>query len=179
MTEQQQPIIVVDADAIAAMPSPPCRLTKVPPRDNGLADLLELAKSEGCWVAYTSTWHAKHRQALYKWLDTHNFPRGTTYLRWNADTPVTDMTAEHTRLISEKALGNRPVIVIHQDADVAAELRAKGIAAIHAARVPQTVKGFRDLLTRASLVANTKPNENSSVTVLGIQTPNEKGDTPK
>lgn len=157
----QQPIIVVDVDAVAAMPSPPQRLTKVPPRDNGLADLLELAKSEGCWVAYMSAWSAKHRPALYKWLDTHNFPRGTTYLRWDADTPVADMAAEHTRLISEKAKGARPVIVIHQDADIAADLRQRGITAIDAARVPQTVKGFRDLLTHARLVANTKPKKNT------------------
>lgn len=157
--QQQQPIIVVDADAIAAMPSPPCRLTKVSPRDNGLADLLELAKSEGCWVAYTSTWHAKHRQALYKWLDTHNFPRGTTYLRWDADTPIADLTAEHARLISRKARDARPVLVIHNDPTVAAALRKKGIAAIDAASVPQTVRGFRELLTRARLVHGMFPDK--------------------
>lgn len=174
--KRHMPIVVVDTDAICDLtPWEPLakarewdqffsHIPDAAPRDNMLLDLLELAKSDGCWVTYTSRWDSKHRQPVWEWLRANGFPTGTIYLRPYANVSPVNLAHEHVQRIAKKALGNRPVIVIHNDPNIAAALCAKGIAAIDAARVPQTVKGFRDLLTHARLVANTKPEKPDDLT---------------
>lgn len=169
--KNRMPIIVVDTDALADLsPWEPLAKSRewdeffshIPdaaPRDNMLLDLLELAKDDGCWVTYHSRWDSKHRQSVWEWLRANSFPTGTIYLRPHANVSPVNLAHEHVQRIAKKALGNRPVLVIHNDPNIAAALRKKGVAALGVDQTPQTVKGFRELLTHARLVANTKPDK--------------------
>ncbi|WP_459952880.1 hypothetical protein, partial [Mycobacterium avium] len=62
-------------------------------------------------------------------------------------------------MIAKKAHHRRPVFVIHNDVEIAAKLRKRGIAALGAAQMPTTVGKFRDILQHARKVPNTKPTD--------------------
>lgn len=163
-TRDTMPILLVDTDALADM-SPWEELAlarewveffshipEAKPRDNDLLDMLELAKSDGCWVSYTSRWGTEHRPAVRDWLQVNGFPRGMLYTRDHIKMHPTAVAHVHARLITAKTRGHRPVFVIHNDPKVAAELRERGVTALSADQVPTTVKEFRAILQHARFV---------------------------
>ncbi|GAB4700694.1 hypothetical protein MOKP118_41850 [Mycobacterium avium subsp. hominissuis] len=170
-TASLMPILLVDTDALSDM-SPWESLAEarewseffshIPdakPRDNALSDLLDLAKNDGCWVAYTSRWGTENRQALWEWLRAHDLPTGSVYMRTTPKMDPTGLAHLHVRVIAKKAHHRRPVFVIHNDVEIAAKLRKRGIAALGAAQMPTTVGKFRDILQHARKVPNTKPTD--------------------
>lgn len=160
-----QPIIVVDTDAVIDL-SPWEQLAKdrdwdsffshIPdakPRDNGLADLLELALADDCWVAYSSRWDVKHRDAVQDWLRDNGFPRSALYLRKTANHSPVSVAHRHVQAVANAAKGKRPVFMIHNHNDIAAALRRCGVAALGVSQVPRSVKEFRAILRHARPVA--------------------------
>lgn len=167
------PILLVDTDALADM-SPWEGLAEgraweeffshIPdakPRDNALLDLIELAKSDGCWVAYTSRWSSEHRQVIHTWLRDNGFPKASLYTRDHMRLNPVSLAHIHAKLVSAKAKGARPVFVIHNDVNIAAALRKRGVAALGVDQVPTEVKAFRAVLGHARSVPAMKTKEDN------------------
>ncbi|MBP2452507.1 HAD family hydrolase [Mycolicibacterium lutetiense] len=160
-TPQRPPIVLIDTDTLADM-DPWQELAKgkrwteffshIPdakPRDNGVRDLIDFAKSEGAFVVYTSRWDAAYRRDAWAWLEGVGFPHFDLYMRTNPYLSPAEVRLRHAVRASAKVRHTRPVVVIDADPAVCVELRAKGIAAVCADKVPDTVAGLRSLLAYA------------------------------
>jgi hypothetical protein len=163
MTDHQapKPILLADLDAVIDM-GPWQHLatarrwfdyfSHIPearPRGNELLDALELATAEGCAVAYTSRWPGVTTYLVREWLSANGFPEHPILDRRGFEAPA-DLLARHARVSAGRFRFRRPVLVIHNDADVAAEARrVHGLAAIGVAQLPPTVDGLRRLFTLA------------------------------
>lgn len=166
------PIVLVDVDALVDL-SPWEHLAQerqwedffshIPQaqaRDNDIPALLELAKTDGCWIGYTCRWRPDYRDDVYTWMDAHDLPRGALYMRSTEKMDASGLVIRHARFIAKKTENRRPVFIIHNDNDVAATLRKKGLAALGASQIPQTVKEFRAILQHARMVPTTpKPKK--------------------
>ena len=159
--DMSQPIVVVDTDAVIDMtPWGPLaksrdwdeffsHISEASPCAGDLVDLLELAKSDGCWVTYSSRWDHRFREDIRTWLVTHDAPRGSIYMRTNRWTDPATLVRHHVSVIARKAKWSRPVFVIHANDAVVSEVRMAGISVATPQTLPSTVSGFRDVLARA------------------------------
>lgn len=158
---KRAPLVLIDTDAIVDL-SPWEELAKdgkwiaffsnIPdaaPRTNGVRDLIDFAKSERAFVAYTSRWYLDYRPETWAWLEANAFPHFDLYLRTHPRQSPAEVRLRHAVAASAKVSHKRPVLVIDADPEVCAELRAKGIAAVPADKVPDTVAGLRSLLAYA------------------------------
>lgn len=158
------PIVLVDLDAVADLSEWESLAKKgtwhdffahIPDavvRDNMALDVLELAKADGCYVAYTCRWDIKYRREVMDWLIDNGFPSADLYMRVHADTPPAGVFFIHARAAAKKAKNRRPVIVITGDAKLAEQVSARGVSAVGIDTVPETVKGIRHALAAASKV---------------------------
>lgn len=164
-----RPIIMVDTDVLIDM-TPWDHVAKakdweeffshIPEaklRNGELLPLLELAKSSGAWLSYSSRVWNGHRGAVRGWMETNKAPRGSLYMRTVVHMPPATVAFNHARLIATRGLGERPVFMIHNDEEIAAKLRRRGIAALGVGQIPTTEAGFMAILKHARKIANTKP----------------------
>lgn len=156
-----KPILLISTDALADL-SPWEDLAKsrqwseffshigdAAPRDNGVADLIELVSAERpAFVMYTSRWDAAHRPETLAWLEANGLPRRSMWLRTRRELAPEIVTERHATLAISK-LGARPVLVIEQDPALAETLRARGLAVVTPDQLPASVKGLRTLLATA------------------------------
>lgn len=165
------PVVLVDIDALIDMDAWHTlaverrwseffsHISEAPARDNSVPDMLDLAKGDGCWIAYTCRWDSRYRDAVFAWMGDHDLPRGTTYMRMSRGFDPVGLALRHAQLVTEKTAGRRPVFVIHNDADIAAALRKRGVAALGVNQIPMTVREFRAILNHARPVSRLKRKE--------------------
>lgn len=158
---QRAPLVLIDTDSIADL-TPWQELARtrnwreffstIPdakPRDNGVRDLIDFAKSEGAFIAYTARWDAAYRRETWAWLTDYKFPHFDLYMRTHPCQAPAEVRLRHAVAASAKLRHKYPVLVIDNDPQVCAELRAKSVAAVPANRVPETVTALRSLLAYA------------------------------
>lgn len=116
------------------------------PRHPQLLDAVELAVADGLRVAYTSRWPEMTSYLVKPWLDTHSYPSGYVNWRRNGWASPAELAALHAA-----AAGRRgPVLLVHNDSAVAAELRSRfGIAALGVEQMPATTEGLRRVFALA------------------------------
>lgn len=167
-TPPSPPIILIDTDAVLDL-SPwqaaaegkrwlefYIHIPEAKPRNPDLIDVIELAKAEGCIALYTSRWPDITGYLLREWLSANDFPLFNTYYRrGHTDTPA-ELVAVHAGLAVAKFGAKRPVLVIHNDPTVAAELRGRGIAALTPEQLPKTAEGLKKVFALARTVAPLK-----------------------
>jgi hypothetical protein len=170
-TPTKQPVILIDTDCLVNLDPWHAAAeakrwlefyTHVPeaePRNPGLADVIELAKAEGCIVGYSSRWPDITGYLLREWLSDNGFPAFRTFFRrGRVDTPA-DLAAAHAGLAVARFGEKRPVLLVHNDSAVAAELRQQGIAALTPEQLPKTVEGLKKVF---SLARNVTPLKKAS-----------------
>jgi hypothetical protein len=162
------PIVLIDTDALVNLDPWHAaaeakrwlefytRIPEAEPRNPGLADVIELAKAEGCIAGYSSRWPEITGYLLREWLSENGCPPFRTFFRrGRVDTPA-DLAAAHAGLAVARFGEKRPVLVVHNDPAVAAELRSRGIAALTPEQLPKTAVGLRKVFSLARPVAPLK-----------------------
>jgi len=121
-------------------------ITISPERNPALRDALELAQADGLRVAYSSRWPEMCSYLVKPWFEQHGYPAGFINWRRTPHLSPAELAAVHAA-----AAGRRgPVLMIHNDSTVAAELRSRfGIAALTPAQLPATVDGLRRVFSLA------------------------------
>ena len=125
-------------------------IAEAQPRHPELLDAIELAKGDGVRVEYTSRWIPAAQYLLRDWLAEQGYPGARMWMRRNPDLDAADLAAQHGGFVST---GKRPVLLLHNDAEVAASLRKRHIAALAPAQLPHTVEGLRKMFALARPVA--------------------------
>jgi hypothetical protein len=122
------------------------QITAAAPRNPQLLDALELAQSDGLRIAYSSRWPELTSYLVKPWLEERGYPDGFINWRRSGWASPAELAAMHAA-----AAGRRgPVLLVHNDSAVAAELRSRfGIAALTPAQLPGTVDGLRRVLALA------------------------------
>jgi hypothetical protein len=167
-TSPKTPIVLIDTDALIDLTPFQdeaegkrwlafySHIPEAKPRNPGLIDVIELAKAVGCIALYTSRWPDITGYLLREWLSDNGFPAFRTFFRrGRVDTPA-DLAAAHAGLAVARFGGKRPVLVVHNDPAVAAELRSRGIAALTPEQLPKTAEGLRKVFSLARPVAPLK-----------------------
>jgi hypothetical protein len=170
-TIPKSPIVLIDVDALIDLSLWRAAAeakrwlefyTHIPaakPRNPGLIDVIALAKAEGCIVGYSSRWPEIVGYLWREWLEANDFPPFLTLYRRGYDSPAA-LSAVHAQLATGKFGAKRPVLVIHNDPAVAAELRnGRGIAALTPEQLPKTVEGLKKVF---SLARNVTPLKKAS-----------------
>lgn len=158
---KRAPLVLIDTDSIVDL-TPWEELAKdgkwiaffsnIPdakPRANNIRDFIDFAKGEGSFVAYTSRWYLDYRPETWAWLAANDFGKFDLYMRTHPRQSPAEVRLRHAVAASAKVWHKRPVLVIDNDPQVCTELRAKGVAAVPADKVPNTVAGLRSLLAYA------------------------------
>ena len=169
MTETRTaPILLVDLDAMIDLD--PWRdlatgkrwleffghIPAAKPRYPELLDAIELAKADGCIVNYFSRWPEIAHYLVREWLETNDFPMFMAWHRRGYAAPA-ELLAQQSTAAAARFKFRRPVLVIHNNAEIAAEARkSHGIAAVPAAQLPATAEGLRRLFTLARPIHNPK-----------------------
>ena len=125
-------------------------IAEAQPRHPELLDAIELAKADGVRVEYSSRWIPAAQYLLRDWLAEQGYPGARMWMRRNPDLDAADLAAQHGGFVST---GKRPVLIVHNDTDVAAALRKRHIAALAPAQLPHTVEGLRKMFALARPVA--------------------------
>jgi hypothetical protein len=162
------PIVLIDTDALIDLSPWQAEAeakrwlefyTHIPdaePHDNGLIDVIELAKAEGCIVGYSSRWPDMTGYLLREWLEANGFPMFRTFYRnRHTDSPA-DLAAIHAAVAAGRFGAKRPVLIVHADDAVAAELHSRGIAALTPEQLPNTAEGLKKVFALARLAAPLK-----------------------
>ena len=111
-----------------------------------MLDAIELAKSDGVRVEYSSRWIPASQYLLRDWLADNGYPGARMWMRRNPNLSPADLGAQHAAFVSTS---KRPVLIVHNDDEVAAALRQRRIAALTPAQLPATVEGLRRAFTLA------------------------------
>lgn len=122
------------------------RVTEAQPRHPALLDAIELAKTDGVRVEYSSRWIPASQYLLRDWLAEHGYPAARMWMRRNPNLSAADLAAQHAAFVST---GKRPVLIVHNDDEVTAALRQRHIVALTPAQLPQTVEGLRRVFALA------------------------------
>lgn len=121
-------------------------ITDAQPRSAALLDVIQLAESDGLRVRYSSRWPEMTAYLLKGWLDEHGYPAGYVHFRHSSSQDPVTLAALHARA----AARGGELVMVHHDADIAAELRAKhSLAALGDQQLPATVEGLRRVFSLA------------------------------
>lgn len=120
------------------------------PRHPQLLDAVELAVADGLRVAYTSRWPEITSYLVKPWLQEHGYPAGYVNWRRSGWASPAELAAMHAATAGRRG----PVLLVHNDSAVAAELRSRfGIAALAPEQLPATVEGLRRVFELARPVS--------------------------
>ena len=116
------------------------------PRNPRLLDVVELAVADGLRVAYTSRWPEMTSYLVKPWLEEHGYPAGFINWRRSGWAGPAELAAVHAAAAARRG----PVLLVHNDVEVAAELRSRfGIATLAPEQLPGTVEGLRRIFALA------------------------------
>ena len=122
------------------------RIAEAPQRNPQLLDVLELGVADNLKIAYSSRWPEMTSYLVKPWLEERGYPAGFINWRRSAWASPAELAAMHAAAASRRG----PVLLVHNDVEVAAELRSRfGISALTPAQLPATVDGLRRVFSLA------------------------------
>lgn len=115
-------------------------------RNPALRDAIELAVTDGIRVAYSSRWPEMTSYLVKPWLEQHGYPAGFINWRRSGWASPAELGALHAAAAARRG----SVLFIHNDPEVASELRSRfGIAGLTPPELPQSVEGLRKVFSLA------------------------------
>ena len=125
-------------------------IAEAPERNPQLLDALDLAVADNCRIAYSSRWPELTSYLVKPWLEERGYPEAYVNWRRTAWASPAELGALHAAAAARRG----PVVIIHNDEAVAAEMRSRfGIAALSPTQLPTTTDGLRRVFALARPVA--------------------------
>ena len=160
MSADKKPVLLVDTDATLSLDEWSDLITGKPPnwpaffmhvadapvRRAEMLDLLTFAKDSGALLRFSSRWPDMVRPLFEAALHRHGAQCGYTWWRRDSRLSAVQLAAVHARAAGRSG----PVVMIHNSADTAGDLRREfGIACIGVDQIPTTTQAITALLSHA------------------------------